>query len=266
MLFCYCKMFTRRFVFSNYQMPLKAVWSQCIYDNIVMSQEFQVKYSGNYLWLYLHHCQNTPESARVQFSAACIWSIPSSPFWTPFATPKNCPPRAIVIQRLLFFSVFARCAQSALVTVQRGLCERDHTKPQIVLIQLPTLRLDNSPWREGPEKWIRPLALTFFPVHLPPDWRGRGPHSWAPSLVPVLLAISYWPVFSKWTLIIYLLHRRLFDLMSPLNVFLELAQTCGKIRSHQSWGRSPEICTTLTFCIAAAEQTLHHNNYVEIEE
>lgn len=176
---------------------------------------------------------------------------------------KAAPLRAIVIQRLLFFPVFARCAQSALVTVQRGLGERDHTKPQIVLIQLPTPRLDNSPWREGPEKWIRPLALTFFPVHLPRDWRGHGPHSWALSPVPVLLAISYWPVFSKWTLIIYLLHGCLFDLMSPLNVFLEPAQTCDKIRSHQSWGRSPEIWRMLVFCIVPAEQTLHHNNYVE---
>lgn len=125
--------------------------------------------------LYLHRCQNTFESARVQFCSACIWSIVSSQLWTPLATPKSCPPRAIVIQRLLFFPVFVWCAQSGLVTVQRDLGERDHTEPQIVLIQLPTPRLDNSPWREGPQKWIRPLALTFFPVHLPPDWRGCSP-------------------------------------------------------------------------------------------
>ena len=150
---------------------------------------------------------------------------------SPFTTPKSWPPRATVIQRLLFVPVFAWCAQSDLVTARRGLGERDHTEPQIMLIQLPTLRLDNSPWREGPEKRIRPLALTFFHVRLPPQRGGRAPHSWAQSTVPVLLAISYWPLLSKWTLIIYLLRGCLFDLMSPLNVFLEAAQTCDRIRS-----------------------------------
>ncbi|CAB1459732.1 unnamed protein product [Pleuronectes platessa] len=49
---------------------------------------------------------------------------------------------------------------------------------------------------------------------------------------------SCWPrpsVFSKRTLIIYLLHGRLFDLVSPLDVFLEPTQTCDPI------GSSPEV-------------------------
>lgn len=146
--------------------------------------------------------------------------------------PKKLPPDGASYSASAVSPVFARCAQSALVTVQRGLAERDHTEPKIVLIQLPTPRLDNSPWREGPQKWIGPLALTFFPVHLPPDWRGRGPHSWAPSPVPVLLATSSWPVFSNWTLIIYLLHGRLFDLVSPPNAVLEPTSTCDQKSDH----------------------------------
>lgn len=86
----------------------------------------------------------------------------------------------------VFPRVFTMC------TVSSGDCLEGSgwTRPQTVLIQLPTLRLDNSPWREGPEKWIRPVALTFFSFHSP-DWTDCCPHSWAPSQVTALLVTSY---------------------------------------------------------------------------
>lgn len=183
-------------------------------------------------------------------------------FLNSIRNPKKLPPqRAIVIQRPLFVPVFARCAVGFGVRSEGSGWTRPHGAPDRVDTVAYPEAWQQPLKRGGPEKWIRPLALTFFPVHLPPDWRGRGPHSWARSPVPVLLATSYWPVFSKWTLIIYRLHGRPFDLMSPLNVFLEPAQTRDKTRSHQSWGASPEMWRT--FCFAPAEQTLHHHNYVE---
>lgn len=36
--------------------------------------------------------------------------------------------------------------------------------------------------------------------------------------------------------------------------------------ANQLWGISPEILRTLTVCIVAIEQTLHHHNYVEIKD
>lgn len=132
------------------------------------SRMFPSIFSAHFLWL---HVQSARGSARVlPTSEASVPVHPELQRWPLRALPPPPPitPTATVIQRLLFFPVFAWCAQSATVTARRGPAEPDHTEPRVVLIQLPTPRLDNSPWREAPEKRIRPLVLTFFPVHLPP--------------------------------------------------------------------------------------------------
>lgn len=132
------------------------------------SRMFPSIFSAHFLWL---HVQSACGSARVlPTSEASVPVHPELQRWPlrALSPPPPITPTATVIQRLLFFPVFAWCAQSATVTARRGPAEPDHTEPCVVLIQLPTPRLDNSPWREAPEKWIRPLVLTFFPVHLPP--------------------------------------------------------------------------------------------------
>lgn len=132
------------------------------------SRMFPSIFSAHFLLL---HVQSACGSARVlPASEASVPVHPELQRWPlrALSPPPPITPTATVIQRLLFFPVFAWCAQSATVTARRGPAEPDHTEPCVVLIQLPTPRLDNSPWREAPEKWIRPLVLTFFPVHLPP--------------------------------------------------------------------------------------------------
>lgn len=153
----------------------------------------------------------------------CSWIYPYQPPLNPQRNPKNLPPWGYGLFNVCCFSLCLLDVQSAVVTGDKGPGEWNHTEPQIVLIQLPTLRLENSPWREGPEKWIGPLAMTFFPVHLPRTEGVCGPHSWALSPVSVPLVISYWPVFSKWTLIIYLLHGSLFDLLHAAKTGIQLS-------------------------------------------
>lgn len=164
----------------------------------------------------------------------CILNPSADPWRHPLLLPIT--PTARVIQRLLFFPVFAWCAQSDTVTARRGPAGSDHTEPHIVLIQLPTPRLDNSPWREAPEKRIRPLVLTFFPIHLPPGQeRPRlsqlssqpSPRSAGSILLASILQqdVDYLPAVR-------------FTSLKPV---LERTATCDR---SQSWGRSPEDVQT----------------------
>lgn len=145
--------------------------------------------SVNYLCLYLYYCQHTPRSACVCF-CVCLCNLET--FFPVNTEPRPHPDKFCTpagdsySSSAVFPRVFTMC------TVSSGDCLEGSgwTRPQTVLIQLPTLRLDNSPWREGPEKWIRPVALTFFSLHSP-DWTDRCPHSWAPSQVTALLVTSY---------------------------------------------------------------------------
>lgn len=182
----------------------------------------------------------------------CIWTNAKSPhvctcarlrcldlkhsfhhLWTPSTTLKRCSPSARIIQLLLFFPVFTPCALLASVTTQRGPVELGHMKPQIVLIQLPTLRLDNSPWREGAREmdWA-PGADS----HHSPDRRGCDPHSWALSPVPVLLVTL--------------------GLQSPNGrwlFYLSSLKGSSHLCDRTSGGTSPEMCRTS--CFALAERT-----------
>lgn len=42
------------------------------YNRQLLQEKYSI-FSVNYLWLFLHSCQNRPRSARVSLCAACVW-------------------------------------------------------------------------------------------------------------------------------------------------------------------------------------------------
>lgn len=134
---------------------------------------------------------------------------------------------------------------------------RPHEAPDCVdTVAYPEAR--QQPLKRGTRKMIRSLGTLLLRYSPPP----RLKRSWSSQLSSaesspspagcILLACILWM-----TLIIY---------QVPVwsDVTHEHFPGTGQIWQHQSWGRSPEILRT--FCIAPAEQTLHHNNIIETEE
>lgn len=191
-----------------------------------------------------------PKCSRVCTCAAGIWSIVSSPFWTPVPTPKNCPPTAIVIQRLLFFPrVCSMC------TVSFGECSegsgwtRPHGAPD---------RVDTVAY---PEAWQQPLK------------RGATEMDWAPGTDPLpcsppprlkrsrpsQLSSESSPSPAGYILLACILQLDVDYLpaaRAPVWSGVAPERRPGtdfdmwpKIRSHQSWGRSPEIWRHLTLLL-----------------
>lgn len=218
--------------------------------------------SVNYLCLYLYYCQHTPRSACVCF-CVCLCNLETffpvntelHPHPDKFCTPTG--------DSYSFSAVFPRVF--TMCTVSFGDCSEGSgwTRPQTVLIQLPTLRLDNSPWREGPEKWIRPRSAVFF-AHRPPQTEQV-------AVLTAELRVKSQPCwshptdlhFSKWMTIIYLQLIRPFKFDVTPECF---PRSVPYMWANQLWGISPEILRTLTVCLVAIEQTLHHHNYVEIKD
>lgn len=126
--------------------------------------------------------------------------------------------------------------------------KRGHSEPQIVLIQL-----------------LLPWGLTTAPEERG-QRNGLGPWHWPSSLftsrqTEEVVALTAEPrvqsqsgrlnpVFSNWTMIIYLLHRRLFVPMSPLRAVPRPTSTCDKNQFMITWNLK-------SFCVGRAKHTLH---------
>lgn len=176
-----------------------------------------------------------PKCSQVYMCAACISRIFSRRFWTPVLTQKTAPD----IDSYSASAVFPH-----ICSVSFG-----DTAPDCVdTVAFPEAW--QQPWREGPEKWIGPLALTSFPVHLFPDHRGYNPHSWVAWPVLIMLGILLASPTGHWLSVF----------MSSLKALLEPSST----RAKNYFTR--KIAGDLkTFRLSPAEHSLHSRNPVEKE-
>lgn len=137
---------------------------------------------------------------------ACISGIFSRRFWTPVLTQKV----ALDIDSYSASAVFPHIC--SVCTVSFG----DAAPDYVDTVAFPEAW--QQPWREGPEKWIGPLALTSFPVHLFPDQRGYNPYSWVAWPFLIMLGILLASPTGHWLPVF----------MSSLKALLESSSTRAK--------------------------------------